>query len=109
MKKVLAALLFAVLALAPLASACDTNYPNGIQGSPIKVNVANCSADNYTGMQLVKYLFDYYALGFMYVIGRRTGEEVEMRSNGAAAAFTLFAPLLWPLFVLSSVVVWAKE
>jgi hypothetical protein len=48
LKKILAALLFAVLALAPLASACDANYPNGIKGSPIKVNVAGCSADNYT-------------------------------------------------------------
>ena len=48
MKKFITAILFAILAIAPFASACDPNFPNGVSATALTIHIEGCTFDNYT-------------------------------------------------------------
>src|ERR1035438_7384854 len=53
-KKLITAILFAVLSLAPAAFAGDPSYPSGVHGA-LTVTVAGCTADNYNATDIAAY------------------------------------------------------
>lgn len=48
MKKFITAILFAILAIAPFAGACDPSFPNGVRSNTLTIHIEGCTTDNYT-------------------------------------------------------------